>query len=71
MASLMATQQICDLLYIPLRKDGQFALPVLHLWHRESDRGQEAGNMQRLEARIHNRQVRTETGLDKYTKAKL
>lgn len=52
------------------RKDGQFALPVLHLWHRESDRGRETENMQRLQARIRSRQVRAEAGLDGYTKAK-
>ncbi|TSA50942.1 MAG: glycosyltransferase [Nitrosomonadales bacterium] len=51
------------------RKDGQFALPVLHLWHRESDRGRESENMKRLQARIQSGQVRAEAGLDGYTKA--
>jgi len=51
------------------RKDGQFALPVLHLWHRESDRGRETENMQRLQARIQSGQIRAEAGLDGYRKA--
>lgn len=49
------------------RKDGQFALPVLHLWHRESDRGQEAENMRRLEERIAGCETRATVGLDRYT----
>ena len=48
------------------RKDGQFALPVLHLWHRESDRGRENENMRRLEERLQNGQVRAVAGLDQY-----
>lgn len=48
------------------RKDGQFALPVLHLWHRESDRSQAAENMCRLQERISNGQIRAERGLDQY-----
>jgi len=48
------------------RKDGQFALPVLHLWHRESDRGRENENMRRLEERLQNGQVRALAGLDQY-----
>jgi len=46
------------------RKDGLFALPVLHLWHRPSDRSQEVGNRQRLEERIASGQVRAGRGLD-------
>lgn len=48
------------------RKDGQFALPVLHLWHRESDRSQAHENMRRLRARIDTGQVRAHQGLDQY-----
>ena len=49
------------------RKDGQFALPVLHLWHNESDRSQTAENMCRLQDRISSGQVRADKGLDQYT----
>ncbi|RKZ79741.1 MAG: glycosyl transferase family 2 [Candidatus Parabeggiatoa sp. nov. 1] len=31
------------------RKEGRFAVPVLHLWHPEQDRSQEQENRQRLE----------------------
>ncbi len=31
------------------RKEGRFAVPVLHLWHPEEDRSQEQENRQRLE----------------------
>lgn len=48
------------------RKDGQFALPVLHLWHRESSRGQEAENMRRLQARLADGKIRADIGLDQY-----
>ncbi|MEQ1600547.1 MAG: glycosyltransferase family 2 protein [Methylophilaceae bacterium] len=46
------------------RKDGQFALPVLHLWHKESDRGREAANRQRLNERIAHGQIGANVGLD-------
>jgi predicted glycosyltransferase involved in capsule biosynthesis len=35
------------------RKEGRFALPVLHLWHPQQDRHFEPENYQRLQARIH------------------
>jgi hypothetical protein len=31
-----------------LKKDGQFALPVLHLWHIENDRSNLEANISRL-----------------------
>jgi predicted glycosyltransferase involved in capsule biosynthesis len=36
------------------RKDGHFAVPVLHLWHRENDRSQEPANVRRLEQVLAN-----------------
>ncbi len=50
------------------RRDGRYAVPVLHLWHREHDRGREAENRGRLEQRIRsaNRSFRAEKGLDQY-----
>jgi glycosyltransferase involved in cell wall biosynthesis len=50
------------------RKDGQCALPVLHLWHKESSRGQEAENMRRLQQRLADGKTRAESGLDQYGK---
>ena len=35
-----------------LRKEGRFAVPILHLWHKESPREFESANLQRLQARI-------------------
>lgn len=32
------------------RKEGRFSVAVIHLWHKENDRSQEALNMKRLEA---------------------
>jgi glycosyltransferase involved in cell wall biosynthesis len=48
------------------RKDGQFALPVIHLWHPESDRSREGINKASVQQRISNVQIRAETGLDQY-----
>ena len=48
------------------RKDGQFSLPVLHLWHQESSRSNEAENMRRLMARITDKQTKASVGLNQY-----
>ena len=50
------------------RRDGRYAVPVLHLWHREQDRSREAENRGRLEQRIQSasRLIRAEKGLDQY-----
>ena len=53
------------------RKDGQFALPVLHLWHHESNRQQETKNMQRLQNRINSRQILADIGLNQYADSTL
>lgn len=48
-----------------LRKEGRFAVPVLHLWHKESDRGREAENRQRLQDVIDGRRpVRAAKGIE-------
>lgn len=46
------------------RKEGRFAVPVLHLWHRQNDRSEEQQNYQRLMERLNNpKMVRAEKGL--------
>ena len=48
-------------------KDGRFAIPVLHLWHKESDRGQEQSNYQRLMERLLDKScIKSTVGIDKY-----
>lgn len=48
-----------------LRKEGRFAVPVLHLWHKESDRGNEQKNRRRLQDVIEGRRpVRAQVGMD-------
>ena len=49
------------------RKEGRFAVPVLHLWHRQNDRSRHDSNYARLLERIENREfVRAERGVDRY-----
>jgi glycosyltransferase involved in cell wall biosynthesis len=48
------------------RKEGRFAVPVLHLWHAEQDRGNEATNLARLQAMLSSSAVEAAHGLDKY-----
>lgn len=51
-----------------LRKDGQYGVPVLHLWHRENDRGNEAENRRRLDEVLNgSRPQRAALGLDRHT----
>ncbi len=51
-----------------LRKEGRFAVPVLHLWHRESNRNNEAANRHRLDEVLNgSRPLRAERGLDSHT----
>lgn len=53
--------------YGVLRKEGRFAVPVLHLWHREHDRSNEAENRRRLDEVLNGRRpVRAESGLDQH-----
>lgn len=49
------------------RKEGRFAVPVLHLWHRQNDRSRHDSNYQRLLERVENPSfVRSERGVDQY-----
>jgi glycosyltransferase involved in cell wall biosynthesis len=48
------------------RKDGAFAVGVLHLWHRENDRAREGENWQRLQQRIAGGETRASRGLAQY-----
>ncbi len=48
------------------RKVGVFATGVLHLWHRESDRGREGENWARLQRRIASGERRAVLGLAQY-----
>jgi predicted glycosyltransferase involved in capsule biosynthesis len=46
------------------RKEGRFAVPVLHLWHRQNDRSEQQKNYQRLMERLQDKAfVRAEEGL--------
>ena len=49
------------------RRDGRYAVPVLHLWHREHNRSREAENRKRLERRIQDTDlIAAEKGVDQY-----
>ena len=49
------------------RKEGRFAAPVLHLWHRQNDRSRHDANFQRLLQRVDNQHfIRAERGVDQY-----
>ncbi|WP_446808781.1 glycosyltransferase family 2 protein [Methylomonas sp. 2BW1-5-20] len=49
------------------RKEGRFAAPVLHLWHRHNDRSRHDENYQRLLRRVADEAViRAERGVDQY-----
>jgi hypothetical protein len=41
-----------------LRKDGQFALPVLHLWHAENDRSKTEANINYLSFSINSKNTK-------------
>lgn len=49
------------------RKEGRFALPVLHLWHQHNDRSGQQENYQRLMARLEKTDfIRAEKGVSQY-----
>ncbi|NOT11142.1 MAG: glycosyltransferase family 2 protein [Methylococcaceae bacterium] len=49
------------------RKEGRFAVPVLHLWHRQNDQSQHDQNLRRLMERLQqNDFIRAEKGLSQY-----
>ncbi len=48
-------------------KDGRFAIPVLHLWHKESSRVNESANYARLMDRLQDKScIQAQDGLNKY-----
>lgn len=48
------------------RKEGRFAVPVLHLWHKEQDRSCEAANRERLQQVLEATHVVAQTGMAQY-----
>jgi len=46
------------------RKEGRFAVPVLHLWHPEEDRSNEKDNRQRLEQILRSTKKVAEQGIN-------
>jgi glycosyltransferase involved in cell wall biosynthesis len=50
------------------RKDGQFSIPVLHLWHQESDRTELNRNEKLLNVTLHSTNARAFLGIDQYKK---
>lgn len=48
------------------RKDGRFAVPVIHLWHKENDRSHEFKNWDRFQLRLQDQQSSATLGLDQY-----
>ena len=49
------------------RKEGRFAVPVLHLWHKQNDRSHHDQNYSRLLKRLDNPTlIQAERGLDQY-----
>lgn len=47
------------------RKEGRFAVPVMHLWHKQNDRSTERENYQRLITRLNDPTIiRAEKGLE-------
>lgn len=47
-------------------KSARFAVPVLHLWHRENDRSNMQENQQRLDAVLAATHIRAARGVDQY-----
>ena len=49
-----------------LRKEGNFCVPVLHLWHKLNDRSALAENESRLKAIIDATHIQSELGIDRH-----
>lgn len=47
-------------------KDGRFAVPVLHLWHKENDRSKQPENWARFKATLNGNHTRALQGVDQY-----
>ena len=49
------------------RKEGRFAVPVLHLWHQQNDRSEQQENYQRLMERLAKKDfIQAEKGVSQY-----
>lgn len=48
------------------RKDGQFSIPVLHLWHQENDRSRLANNEHLISQTLQSTKTKAALGLDQY-----
>lgn len=51
------------------RKEGRFAVPVIHLWHPENDRQRERQNWELLKTRQSSKHITSEKGLNQYAHA--
>lgn len=49
-----------------VRKDGNFAVPVLHLWHKSNIDERRQINLQKLEEILQSQRVKAEVGVDQY-----
>ncbi len=49
------------------RKDGRFAVPVIHLWHRLNDRSDLTANENRLEQVLQAQHIQAQCGLSQYS----
>jgi predicted glycosyltransferase involved in capsule biosynthesis len=48
------------------RKDGQFSIPVLHLWHKENDRSKLDCNQKLIDDVLQSSNTLASMGLDQY-----
>ena len=48
------------------RKEGNFSIPVLHLWHKMNDRSQLKKNEERLQNALINDHIKAEQGISQY-----
>ncbi len=49
------------------RKEGRFAVPVFHHWHKQNDQSKHDQNYQRLQSRIANKSlIKAEKGINQY-----
>ena len=49
-----------------LRKSGDYAVPVIHLWHEQNDRSNEPGNLELLNNVLQNNRIKAEIGINQY-----
>jgi glycosyltransferase involved in cell wall biosynthesis len=49
-----------------LRKDGHFAVPVLHLFHQDNNKLNERANLERLAVIKNSNEIRAKKGIDQY-----